>query len=146
MVENLFFILGIANNLYLTLIFLVRKYFPMSILQRVGSFYFLLAIPAVYDIWLVGWEHKTIKFRIFLGIFLVFLALEGLYDFILKINFRVNWRLLTPYLCLYYMMNYGFIVMVWKFSVTKGCIILGLFMIQLIINLCTHKNTGKLKL
>ncbi|MFA5069808.1 MAG: hypothetical protein WC528_00840 [Patescibacteria group bacterium] len=115
----------------------------MSILQRVGKFYFLLAIPAVYGIFLVHQEQKTVRYSIFLGIFLAFLILEFLYDYILKIPFRENmkkyWRPAIPYLALYYAMNYGFVVMVWKYYFqTGGIIILALFIIQIIVNIRTH--------
>ena len=148
MLEELFFVLGIVNNLFLIYIFLIRK--KMTILQRVGKFYFLLAIPAVYGIFLVQQEHKAVQYSIFLGIFLAFLALEVLYDYILKIPFRENlkkyWRPVIPYLALYYAMNYGFVVMVWKnYSQIGGAIMLGLFIIQIIVNISTHrlKNTNK---
>ncbi len=137
MLEELFFILGLINNLFLIFIFLIRKD-KIVLLKRIGWVYLLLAIPAVYGIFLVSWQQKAVEYSIFLGIFLAFLALEGLYDHILKIPFRNNWKLLTPYLVLYYAMNYGFVVMVWKTSLPRGLIILGLYIIQIIINICTH--------
>ena len=141
MLEKLFFLLGIVNNLFLIYIFLIRK--KKAILRKIGKFYFLLAIPAVYGIFLVQQEHKTIRYSIFLWIFLAFLALEFFYDYILKIPFRENlkkyWKPAIPYLAFYYAMNYGFIVMVWKnYSKTGGIIILGLFVIQIIVNIGTH--------
>jgi len=148
MLETLFFILGIVNNLFLIYIFWLRG--KITLLQRVGKFYFLLAIPAVYGIFLVQQEHKTMRYSIFLGIFLVFLSLEFLYDYILKIPFRENlkkyWKSTIPYLVLYYAMNYGFVVMVWKnYSQIGGIIMFGLLIIQIIVNISTHrlKNTGK---
>ena len=139
MLEKLFFILGLVNNLFLIFIFLIRKD-RMVLLKRIGRVYLLLAIPAVYGIFLVSQEQKAVQYSIFLGIFLAFLALEGLYDHILKIPFRKNWKLLTPYLVLYYAMNYGFVVMVWKTSLPRGLIMLGLFIIQIIVNICTHSR------
>lgn len=47
-----------------------------------------------------------------------------------------------PYLCLYCAMDYGFVVMVWKTSLTRGIIMLGLFIIQIIANLRTHPPKG----
>ena len=142
MLEELFFILGFVNNLFLIFIFLVRKD-KMVLLKRIGWVYLLLAIPAVYGIFLVSQEQKAVQYSIFLGIFLAFLALEGLYDHILKIPFRKNWKLLTPYLVLYYAMNYGFVVMVWKTSLPRGLIILSLFIIQIIVNICTHHRKSQ---
>jgi len=115
----------------------------MTILQRVGKFYFLLAIPAVYGIFLVQQENKAVQYSIFLGIFLAFLSSEFLYDYILKIPFRENlkkyWKPAIPYLALYYAMNYGFVVMIWKnYSKTGGIIMLGFFIIQIIVNISTH--------
>ncbi len=142
MLEELFFILGFVNNLFLIFIFLIRKD-KMVLLKRIGWVYLLLAIPAVYGIFLVSQEQKAVQYSIFLGIFLAFLALEGLYDHILKIPFRKNWQLLTPYLVLYYAMNYGFVVMVWKTSLLRGLIMLSLFIIQVIANICTHPRRSQ---
>ena len=145
MLEELFFVLGIVNNLFLIYIFLIRK--KMTTLQRVGKFYFLLAIPAVYGIFLVQREHKAVQYSIFLGIFLAFLALEVLYDYILKIPFRENlkkyWKPVIPYLTLYYAMNYGFVVMVWKTSLMGGLFMLGLSIIQISVNISTHIRKNK---
>jgi hypothetical protein len=75
-------------------------------------------------------------------IFLAFLLLEWLYDYVWKINFRENlrkhWKVAVPYLGLYYSSNYGFIVMPWKTSLVQGLIMLGLFIIQVILNLRSH--------
>lgn len=140
MLEPLFFALGLANNLFLIFIFLIRKS-HLPLLQRVGWAYLLLAIPAIYAIFLVQQEQKTWRYVIFLGIFLAFLAIEALYDWILKIPFResMDWKLLGPYLALYFSMNYGFIVMVWKYdSLAGGIILLGLFVVQILANVVTH--------
>jgi len=84
-----------------------------------------------------------VQYSIFLGIFLAFLALEALYDYILKTPFRENlkkyWKPVIPYLALYYAMNYGFVAMVWKnYSQIGGVIMLGLLIIQVIVNISTH--------
>jgi hypothetical protein len=137
MADKCFFLLGLANNFLLILIFLIRKN-HLALVQSHGWVYLLLAAPAVYVILLVQQEQKDPRYSIFLFIFLAFLALEGLYDFILKIPFRDNWKLLTPYLVLYYAMNYGFVVMVWKKSLEKGLVLLTLFVLQMVTNIMTH--------
>ena len=48
MLEELFFILGLVNNLFLIFIFLIRMDSKMVLLKRIGWVYLLLAIPAVY--------------------------------------------------------------------------------------------------
>lgn len=140
MLEKFYFALGLVNSSFLIFIFLIRKN-HLDLLQRFGWVYFLLAIPAIYAIFLVQKEHETSRYTIFLGIFLAFLAIEALYDWILKIPFRatMDWKLLTPYVVLYMSMNYGFVVMTWKYySVPKGIILLVLFIIQIITNIVTH--------
>jgi len=141
MLELFFFVLGIVNSTLLILIFLIRRN-RLDLLRRIGWVYLLLAIPAVYGIFLVIQEQKTVRYSIFLGIFLAFLVIEWLFDYVLKINFRENWKQnwkwILPYLALYYMMNYGFIVMPWKASLPWGFVMLGLFIIQIITNLRSH--------
>jgi hypothetical protein len=91
--------------------------------------YLLLAIPAIYAIFLVQQEQKAPQYTVFLGIFLAFLVIEALYDWILKIPFRekMDWKQLVPYVALYISMNYGFEVMTWKYySLIGGIILLGL--------------------
>ena len=140
MLEPFFFTLGLLNSGFLIFIFLIRKN-HLALLHRIGWAYFFLAIPAIYAIFLVQQEQKTPRYTIFLGIFLAFLAIEALYDWILKIPFRekMDWKQLAPYVALYISMNYGFVVMVWKYySLIGGIILLSLFVIQIIANIVTH--------
>lgn len=147
MLEPLFFTLGLLNNVVLIFFFLIRKK-HLDLLRKVGWLYFFLAIPAIYAIFLVQQEQKDQRYAIFLGIFLAFLALEALYDWILKIPFReeMDWKIFTPYVAFYISMNYGFVVMVWKYySVSYGMIMLGLFVIQLIANIASHPRPANKK-
>lgn len=144
MLETFFFVLGLVNNIFLIIIFLLRKKY-FALLEKIGWVYLLLAIPAIYAIYLVQQEQKTARYTVFLGIFLAFLVIEALYDYILKIPFRetMNWKQLTPYVALYISMNYGFVVMVWKYdSMLRGVILLGLFVVQILANLATHPRAA----
>jgi len=107
----------------------------------------LLAIPGVYAIILFQQEQKSVRHTVFLGIFLAFLEIEALYDWILKIPFRekMDWKLLVPYIALYTSMNYGFVIMVWKYdAMLRGILMLGLFVIQIATNILSHpkRKTG----
>lgn len=147
MFENYYFILGIINSVLLISIFLLAKFSDRSKLKAVGAAYLLLAIPAIYGIMIAQQQQKPVQYSIFLGIFIAFIMLEGLYDFVLKVsfrdNFRKNWKRLAPYLVLYWSMNYGFIVMTWSHSVVQGGIMLGLFIVQLSANMISHKKNDK---
>ena len=147
MLEPVFFALGLVNNVFLILLFLMRKK-HLRLVQKVGWAYLLLAIPAIYAMFLVQQEQKSLRYTVFLGIFLAFLAIEALYDWILKLRFRetMNWKLLVPYVALYISMNYGFVVMFWKYDyATGGGITLVLFIIQLTANFLTHPRFGDAK-
>ena len=93
---------------------------------------------AFYVMYLVRLEQTAPQYQIFLTLFLAFLVLEGWLDFVAKVNFRADRRILVPYLLLYYAMNYGFVVMVWKDSRLRGALLLALFAVQLIANFITH--------
>ncbi len=145
MLEPFFFALGLANNVFLIFIFVIRNN-HLALLKRIGWVYLLLAIPAIYAMFLVQQEQKASQYTVFLGIFLAFLIIEGLYDWICKIPFRerMDWKQLGPYVALYLSMNYGFVAMTWKYySLTGGIILLCLFVIQLIANLATHPRIEK---
>ena len=147
MLEPLYFALGLVTNVILIGIFLIRKK-HIDLVKKFGWVIFLLAIPAIYAIVLVQQEGKTQRYTIFLAIFLAFLAIEALYDWILKIPFRENmdWKQLLPYVVLYISMNYGFVVMVWNYySLTGGIILLVLFVIQIITNILSHPCGSKEK-
>ena len=145
MLEPFYFALGLANNVLLIFIFLIRKK-TFALLQKIGWVYLLLAIPAIYAMFLVQQEQKSWRYTVFLGIFLAFLAIEALYDWVLKISFRetMNWKQLAPYVALYISMNYGFVVMVWNYdSWVRGVIMLALFVIQIVANLISHPRPAK---
>ena len=146
MLEVYFFVLGLVNSIFLILLFLVRKNRP-DLVYRFGWIYLLLAVPAVFGIFLVQRENETVQYSIFLGIFLAFLFVEWLLDYALKINFRENlrenWKSAVPYLTLYYAMNYGFVVMPWKTSLAWGLVMLGLFIVQIIANLKSHPKMSE---
>lgn len=141
MTELLFFVLGVINSICLIFIFLIRKD-RLDLLQRLGRYYFILAVPALYGIFLVLNESKDVRYIIFLVIFLAFLFIEWLFDYRVKINFRENWirnwKWSVPYLGLYYAINYGFVVMPWKTNIAWGIIMLCLFVVQIIANIRSH--------
>ena len=139
MIESLFFVLGIINNAALIAIFIIRTY-RFSLLYRIGRFYLVLAIPAIFGLFLVVHEQGDMRYAIFLAIFFAFVVLEGIYDFLLKLPFRQNWKLLIPYLCLYYATAYGFIVMNWRISVLWGVAMLVLTIVQIAVNVATHSR------
>jgi len=135
----LYFALAIANNVALFVVFVLRKR-RMDLVRRFGWLYLLLAVPAAAGIVVAQREHAPPQYTIFLAIFLAFLAVEALYDWVLRIPFREHpdWRLLVPYVALYISSSYGFVVMVWQESVPGGLLMLTLTLAQFAANAATH--------
>ena len=140
MFETVFFTLGLVNSIALIAIFALRGR-RLDLIQRFGWLYLLLAIPAVYALVLAQQADETVRYTVFLVIFLAFLAIEALYDWVLKIPFRekMDWRQLVPYVALYISSNYGFVVMTWRYdSTARGILLLVLFVVQILANFLTH--------
>jgi hypothetical protein len=139
--EPVFFGLGVANALALLVVFVLRAR-RLDLVERFGWLYLLLAVPAVWALVLAHQEHAPVQYTVFLAIFLGFLAIEALYDWVLRIPFREkpDWRVLTPYVALYVSSSYGFVVMTWKESVAAGIVILVLTVVQVAANAMTHRS------
>ena len=140
MMAPFFFALGLVNSVCLILVFVLRRR-RLDLVQRYGWLYLGLAIPTVYGLVLAQQEGSRGEYTIFLAIFLAFLAVEGLYDWVLKLPFRetMDWRLLLLYVALHIASSYGFVVMSWRFySVAAGILMLVLTVAQLVANAMTH--------
>lgn len=145
MLMSLFFWLGVVNNLALLTVFILRRW-RFTLIEKYGWIYLLLAVPALFGAILATQEEPlAIQYLTFLLIFLGFLLLEGLYDWVWKIPFReeMNWKALVPYVALYMSSNYGFVVMTWRVSLFQGTIILALFLMQFGANIATHPKKDK---
>lgn len=145
MFEILFFLIGVLNNALLIVIFVFRKAKNLKGMKTTGYIYLALAIPAAYAVLLAVLQNKAVSYTVFLIIFLAYLALEFLYDYVLKIPFRKNWKLLIPYLCLYIPMNYGFFVLSWKASLPQGIAIGVLLAAQIVMNVISHNSLPEQK-
>ena len=139
-----FFILGIVNSLLLILIFVIREH-HLPLVRKYGWIYLLQVVPAILGIVYGFYTNARIEYMWFLILFLAFLIFEALLDHILKIDFRSSFKgkllfISVPYLILYYIMNYGFIVMPWDVHLSWGIVMLVLFVIQIVLNIRSHKN------
>lgn len=138
----LYVILAFLNNFLLIMVFIIRRSQNWERVKKIGYVYLSLSVPAIFSLIQAYIENKSSDFVIFISIFLIFLFLELLFDHILKIDFRSKnkWYLLVPYLLFYYAMNYGFVVMVWLINPYLGITMLGLFLIQIFVNVISHKK------
>lgn len=142
MLKELFIIMGFLNDFFLILIFQLRGKNNLEPVKKIGYYYLGMIIPTIIGIILTLTEQQPYAYLVFLIIFGVYLFVEWLFDYKMEVDFRSNWKLLVPYLALYYMMNYGFIVMPWKDSTVIGSILLILFIIQILANIRSHNRIG----
>ncbi|MFZ1410736.1 MAG: hypothetical protein WAS07_04720 [Micropruina sp.] len=143
MMAPFFFALGLVNSVCLIIVFVLRRR-RLDLVQRFGWLYLGLVIPTAYGLVLAQLERSRVEYTIFLVIFLAFLAVEALYDWVLKLPFRetMDWRLLVPYVALYIASSYGFVVMPWRFySLAAGVLMLVLAVVQVLANVVTHPRT-----
>ncbi|MHA1727306.1 MAG: hypothetical protein ACTSWY_01080 [Promethearchaeota archaeon] len=111
----------------------------MKLVRIVGITFLSISLPiAIILLTIMIIEEVILNYIVFAILILLYILLEILYDYILKIEFRTNWKLLLPYLILYYATCYGLIVMNWSGNIAFGIIILILCVIQLIFNILTH--------
>jgi hypothetical protein len=148
MIVVFMFLVALLNSIFLIAIFIVRRNPASPTLRKLGRTYLGLFIPAgVAGIVFTMVELADPLYIFYLAMFLAYLGLEALFDHVLKVDWRTNWKLAVPYLVLYYIYNYGFFVMPWKQDVVLGIILMALFIAQLVINAITHprakKTTGK---
>ena len=143
MLKTILIIWGFFQNLLLILIFYLRfKGYEKNkdLIRKIGYFYLGLA-PFAIIVWVLSVTNQRPSSNgIFCAIFLIYLAIEALLDFILKIEFRSIWYLLIPYLILYYIVNYGIVVMIWAEDSNWGIVMLVLWIIQLIVNGISHRK------
>ena len=131
--------LGVVNAVALLVVFVLRRR-RLDLVERYGWLYLLLVVPALWAIVVARTEGEPWQYIVFLGLFVGFLAMEALYDWVLRIPFRErnDWRLLVPYVALYVSSSYGFVVMTWRESVPWGVLILVLILAQFVANAATH--------
>jgi hypothetical protein len=146
MIFYLLFALALIHNILLIFIFYVRKHADEthSAEKKIGFFYipisFILATIAL--IWGIM-DNLGGNFIVFVIIFMVYLIIETLLDFVLKTDFRSNIKVAIPYVILYYMANYCVVMLVWLENITAGVVVLILMIIQYIMNAWSHPKPGK---
>jgi hypothetical protein len=141
MFVELAFILGLVHNLLLICIFYSRGIKNENLLRKFGLAYLILIIPlAIISLILSIFEGKESWNTAYLAVVLVYLGFEVLLDWVLKKEFRSNWKVLIPYLALYFFANYALVMIVWKSNLTLGIILLALYIIQLIVNIFSHNK------
>ena len=90
------------NNVILILIFTARIYNYPRVEYWLGILFILTIIPLIFILGNSFSMERALIYYIQLILMIIFIIVELLLDYILKINFRNNSEILIPYLILFY--------------------------------------------
>ncbi len=122
-VDLLFVISALLFNLFIIGVYIAQKLGKTGLVRNFGIALLCLTIPflVVFISYLItgkpAWEYL-----VFLAIF-VYMFLEWLWDYRMKINFRAQPKLHIPYIILFYIVLFGNIRIAFTISPTWGWII-----------------------
>ena len=118
--DSVFIISSMAFNILVSGIYLAQRFDKQELTQRIGLFVVLLLIP--YAVVLINYivdKKETINI-IGLIVICLYLIIELLLDFILKIEFRENLVAHVAYIILFYIVAYFIIKISFNIDRTAG--------------------------
>jgi hypothetical protein len=138
--DGIFLFIAIFLNILISIIFIVRYRGPEGLEHKIGYFVIACAIPLVVilinyiiianDLWII----------IYIVIIISFLILETILDYILKLNFRTNLKIVVPYVFFFYIAFWGLLAISFVINLVIGFIVFGTFMINIVITIYTHRK------
>ena len=140
-VDTTMFLIANAVNLIMIGIFLSRPAGRQRLERILGVILFVLALPAAAVAILNAVQGRSAWFVGLPALLVVFLAVELLLDYILKLDFRRT-RLLGPYLLLYYLALMGMIGYAFMVSAGYGFITLATYFLQLGATAYSYRKVG----
>ena len=144
--DLIFVILGLYHNLMLIALFYSRRN-RIELMTLIGKAYLILMLPGSIGIliWAILLDFRW-GYLLLLVIIILYLLVEITYDYVLRWNWRKNWKQATPYLAFYYVANYAIVVLNWENSTIWGILLLILFVIQLVVNFWAHQGQKATKI
>ena len=109
LVDLTFVVTGVVFNLLIIGVYIAQKQERHRLVRILGSIVICLAIPLVVVFINYLISGRALWIMIYLGFILLYIFVELLLDFILKIEFREKLILHVPYIILFYIASFGFI-------------------------------------
>lgn len=138
--DGLFLFVAISLNIKIILIFLARYRGPEGLEHKIGYLVIACIIPLIIiliNYILIG---KDLWILIYLIIIISFLIFEMILDYILKLNFRTNLKIVVPYTLFYYVAFWGLLAISFVINLVIGFIIFSIFMLSVVVTIYTHKK------
>lgn len=141
-IDRLGAIVAIAFFLSAIMVFVFRLMGKPQIGFWIGIFEFCLAFPMVYLLITAPGLHRPVLYYIQIGCMLLWLMVELLLDYILKINFRqVQWMVVS-YVTLFFAGTGGMLGVACVAGRGWSIAAIGLFLIMAILLFIQRKATG----
>jgi hypothetical protein len=123
LVDLMFVVTAVMFNLLIIGVYIAQKHERHRLVRLFGSIVICLAIPlaVVFISYLIS--GRALWIMIYLGFILLYIFVELLLDFILKIEFREKLILHIPYIILFYVASFGFIGISFSIDRTWGYIV-----------------------
>ena len=127
--DILFLVSAVIFNISVSGVYLTSKFNNDFLLQTFGAIVVLLLIP--FTISLIGYLKKKAEKKIIISlvIILLYLVLEIVFDYILKIPFRDILALHIPYIMVFYAAAFSIIGVSFNINKKMGFIVLTTFLI-----------------
>jgi len=127
--DILFLVSAVIFNISVSGVYLTSKFNNDFLLQTFGAIVVLLLIP--FTISLIGYLKKKSEKKIIISlvIILLYLVLEIVFDYILKIPFRDILALHIPYIMVFYAAAFSIIGVSFNINKKMGFIVLTTFLI-----------------
>jgi hypothetical protein len=138
--DGLFLFIAISLNILIILIFLARYRGPEGLEHKIGYAVIACIIPLIIILLNYILIGKDLWIPIYIIIIISFLIFEMILDYILKLNFRANPKIVGPYVLFYYVAFWGLLAISFVIDLLIGFIVFGIFMVSVVVTIYTHKK------
>jgi hypothetical protein len=138
--DGLFLFVAIALNVKIILIFLARYRGLEGLEHKIGYLVIACIIPLIIILINYISVGKELWIVIYIIIIISFLIFEMILDYILKLNFRTNPKIVGPYTLFYYVAFWGLLAISFVIDLVIGFIIFSIFMLSVVVTIYTHKK------
>ncbi len=129
---NLMFVLtGTLFHLLIASIYICSKLECSDLVRKLGIVVIALAIPVAFTLVSYLLAGGPLRILLYLAAILVYILLELVLDFILKIEFRKKPAIHIPYIIIFYIACFGFIGVSFSIDKTWGYVVSVSFWIML---------------
>jgi hypothetical protein len=138
--DGMFLFIAILLNVFIIVIFLLRFRGLEELEHKFGYLVIACAFPLVIILINYIWISIDLWIVIYIVIIISFLFVETILDYILKVNFRTNPKIVGLYILFYYISFWGLLAISFVIDLVIGFVVFGLFMISVGVTIYTHKK------